>query len=526
MNRLVRAASSITGFTLLSRILGLWRDRLTAQALGADWVAGTFLLAWTLPNLMRRLLGEGALSASFVPAYTKLRRTDPAAARELLAQVAGTVMVLLTPVCLLVATASMLVPPEWLPAPTKGGVPAMRLLLSLNAVLFVYSLPVCLTAVYSGAMNTLGSFALPAAVPIVLNVFWIAAVLLCGPLGITIDVEVANLIAWSLSIGGAMQLLLVLVPLWRRGELLRPRLRLPVRGTAAFAVFAAMGPTVLGMSLNQISSLLDQLMAYYLVAPGAVTYVYLANRLLLFPHALTAMSVAVAVFPKLAHEASDVDRQKMRKTLDLAAAATILVTLPAAVGLIVLGDDVVRVLFQGEKFTEADVWPTVLTSACLVAGLPFIGLAQLYARAFYALGDTGAPARVAVRLVVANAILNLVLVLTTPLGTAALTLSSTLSALANAAILAFRFRRHAPAAHNLGGAWLRSLIASAAMGAVLPFTKVCGPEARTMAKALGNVGLPIVVGMLVYLLAHVLLRSPELQAMRRRPAVPDGPPAE
>ncbi|MBL8755088.1 MAG: murein biosynthesis integral membrane protein MurJ [Planctomycetes bacterium] len=516
MNRLVRAASSITGFTLLSRILGLWRDRLTAQALGADWVAGTFLLAWTLPNLMRRLLGEGALSASFVPAYTKLRRTDPAAARELLAQVAGTVVVLLTPVCLLVASASLLVPPEWLPAPAKGGVPAMRLLLALNSVLFVYSLPVCLTAVYSGAMNTLGHFALPAAVPIVLNAFWIAAVLAAGPLGITVDVEIANLIAWSLTLGGFLQLLLVVVPLWRRGELLRPRLGLPVRGTAAFGVFAAMGPTVLGMSLNQISSLLDQLMAYYLVAPGAVTYVYLANRLLLFPHALTAMSVAIAVFPKLAHEANDVDRARMRRTLDLAAAATILVTLPAAAGLIVLGDDVVRVLFQGEKFTEADVWPTVLTSSCLVAGLPFIGLAQLYARAFYALGDTRAPARVAAQLVGLNFVLNLVLVLTTPLGTAALTLSSSLSALLNAAILAVRFRRHAPSAHDLGSAWLRSLVATAAMCLVLPFVKACGPEARTMARAFGNVALPIVVGLLVYLLAHVLLRSPELQALRRR----------
>ncbi len=516
MNRLVRAVSSITGFTLLSRILGLWRDRLMAQALGADWVAGTFLLAWTLPNLMRRLLGEGALSASFVPAYAKLRRSDPEAARELLAQVAGTVMALLTPVCLLVAVASQVMPAEWLPAPDQGGVPAMRLLLSLNSVLFVYSLPVCLTAVCSGALNTLGHFALPAAVPIVLNVFWIAAVLVAGPLGITVDVDIANFIAWSLAVGGFLQLLLVMLPLWRRGELLWPRLRLPARGTAAFGVFVAMGPTVLGMSLNQISSLLDQLMAYYLVAPGAVTYVYLANRLLLFPHALTAMSVAVAVFPKLAHEANDVDRAGMRKTLDLAAAATILVTLPAAAGLIVLGDDVVRVLFLGKKFTEADVGPTVLTSTCLVAGLPFIGLAQLYARAFYALGDTGAPARVAARLVVVNAALNLVLVLTTSLGTAALTLSSSLSALLNAAILAFRFRRHAAPAHDLGGAWLRAAIATAAMCAVLPFAKVGDADASTMERAFGDVALPIVVGIFVYWLAHVALRSPELAALRRR----------
>jgi putative peptidoglycan lipid II flippase len=517
MTRLLRAAGSISAFTLLSRILGLVRDRLMTQALGASWVQGTFLLAWTLPNLMRRLLGEGALSASLVPAYAKARRgDDPEAARQLLAQVAGTVTMLLTPLCLGVAALSLVLPADWLPAPEHGGVEAMRLLLALNAVLFSYALPVCLTAVYSGALNTLGVFALPAAVPIVLNLFWIAALLVAKPLGIVVDVDVANFAAWCLSLGGVAQLLLVVLPLWRLGELRRPRLGWPRRGTAAFGVFVAMGPTVVGMSLNQVSSLLDQGMAYFLVAPGAVTYIYLANRLLLFPHALTAMSVAVAVFPKLAHEANDADRSILRRTLDLAAAATILVTLPASCGMIVLADDIVRVLFVGGKFTEADVWPTVLTTSCLVAGLPFIGLSQLYARAFYAVGDPGTPARLAARLVLANAALNLTLLLTTGLGTAALALSSSLSSLANALLLARRFHRHAAPGHRLRGAWLRTLLATAAMCAVLPFVRVAPAGASLLWRALGDIALPIGIGMLVYLLAHVLLRSPELQALRRR----------
>ncbi len=517
MTRLLRAAGSISVFTLLSRILGLVRDRLMAQTLGAGWVQGTFLLAWTLPNLMRRLLGEGALSASLVPAYAKARRSgNPDEARELLAQVAGTVTTLLLPLCLGVATLSLVIPAEWLPAPEQGGVEAMRLLLGLNAVLFAYALPVCLTAVFSGALNTLGVFALPAAVPIVLNVFWIVALLVAKPLGIEVDVDVANFAAWCLSVGGVAQLLLVVLPLWQLGELRRPRLRLPKRGTAAFGVFVAMGPTVVGMSLNQVSSLLDQLMAYFLVAPGAVTYIYLANRLLLFPHALTAMSVAVAVFPKLAHEANDADRGQLRRTLDLAAAATILVTLPASYGLIVLGDEVVRVLFAGGKFGEGDVWPTVLTTSCLVAGLPFIGLSQLYARAFYAVGDPGTPARLAARLVIVNAVLNLVLVLATDLGTAALALSSTLSSLANALLLARRFHRHAAPGHALRSAWLRSGVATVAMCAVLPFVRLAPADASLLWRGLGNVAAPILIGMVVYLLAHLLLRSPELRALRRR----------
>ena len=517
MTRLLRAASSISALTLLSRILGLWRDRLMAQTLGAGWVQGSFLLAWMLPNLMRRLLGEGALSASFMPAYLKARKSgDAQAARQLLADVAGVVITILTPLCIAVAALSLVWPAEWLPAPEQGGVPAMRLLLALNAILFVYALPICLTAVLSGALNSLGYFALPAAVPIVLNLFWIVALLLVKPLGITIDVEIANFAAWWLFAGGFAQLLLVIAPLWRRGELMRPRLGLPKRGTAAFAVFAAMGPMVLGMSLNQVSGLLDQLMAWFLVGPGAVTYIYLANRLLLFPHALTAISVAVAVFPRLASQAVGADRQAIRRTLDLAAAAPILVTLPAACGLIVLGDDVVRVLFQGGHFAEDDAWQTVLTSSCLVAGLPFIGLAQLYARAFYAVGDAGTPARLAAWLVVVNACLNLLLVLTTGLGAAALTLASSLSSLANAALLARRFHRHAAPGHELAGAWFRSILATAVMCAVLPFVKVAPADSRLLARALGNVALPIVIGVLVYVLVHVLLRSPELRALRRR----------
>ena len=514
---LLRAAGSITAFTLLSRILGLYRDRLLTQTLGAGWVQGTFLLVWTFPNLMRRLLGEGALSAALVPAYAAARkRGGDHEARQLLAQVIGTVITILTPLCAVVSVASLLLPAEWLPAPEKGGVEAMRLLLSLNAILFVYALPVCLTAAYSGALNTLGVFALPAAVPIVLNLFWILALLTAKPLGFTVDVEIANFAAWSLSIGGFLQLLLVVVPLWRRGALQRPRFGMPIRGTAAFAVFTAMGPMLLGMSLNQVSSLLDTMMAYYLIAPGAVTYIYLANRLLLFPHALTSLSVAVAVFPKLAHEATDVDRRALRQTLDRAAGATILVTLPAACGLIVLGNDVVRVLFQGGEFLEANVRPTEITSSCLVAGLPFIGLAQLYARAFYAVGDAATPAKLAAQLVVVNAALNLLLLKTTGLGTAGLALSSSLSSLANAALLAVRFHRHAAPGHDLRGAWLRAVLATGAMCAVLPFLRLFPAEASTLLRAFGNVLLPIVVGMGVYLLVHVLLKSPELGALRRR----------
>jgi putative peptidoglycan lipid II flippase len=160
----------------------------------------------------------------------------------------------------------------------------------------------------------------------------------------------------------------------------------------------------------------------------------------------------------------------------------------------------------------------VLTASCLLAGLPFIGLAQLYARAFYAVGDTATPARLAARLMLFNFATNVTLVLTTNLGTAALTLSSSLSSAINAWLLSRHFRRHVAPTAGLGNAWLRTTIATVVMCGVLPFVRFVRPEHSLLSRAFGNVAAPIGIGMLVYLLVHVALRSPELRALRRRGA--------
>ncbi len=521
MNRTARAAGVISAMTLVSRILGLIRDSVMASVLGASWVSGTFLVAWSLPNLLRRLLGEGALSASFLPAYaTALRRDGDGPARELLARVSGAVIGILLLLVAAVVTVSLLLPPEWLPAPQQeGGAEGIALLLVLNAILFPYALPVCLSALYSGALNAHRQFAMPAAVPIVLNVFWIVGLVLCAPLGITVDRDIALFVAWFLAVGGVFQLLVLVVPLWRQGRLQRPVLGFPPAGTPARAVFVTMAPTVLGMSLAQFNAMLDQFLAYYLVSPGATNYVYLANRLLLFPHALTALAVAVAVFPRLAERAADGDGQGMRRLLDGAAGATVLVTLPAALGLIVLADDIVAVLFQRGRFTAEDGVQTSWTTICMVAGLPMIGLAQLYARAFYSVGDARTPARQAAWLVLVNFLLNLLLVLGVGMGTAGLATATSLTAGVNALFLARRFRVHAPAGGGLMGAWLRCGVASAVMvGAIWLVRPALDGDATRWAVLGWRVALPIGAAMAAYCGALWLLRAPELQAVRRRPS--------
>ncbi|MEY3160053.1 MAG: hypothetical protein RIT25_44 [Planctomycetota bacterium] len=555
---LLRRVGAISGFTLVSRILGLIRDTLMAWAFGASWVSGTFLLVWVFPNLMRRLLGEGALSASFVPAYTAAhRKGGPDASRQLMAQVIGTMLTWLVPLTLAVVAASLLVPASWLAQSLETGMPGARLMLQLNAVLFPYVVPICLTAIYSGALNVLGSYGLPAAVPTVLNLFWIAALLLLGQvdppwtlllpelaatslvllpagIGTTAALAVPQLahevltpvrdaaaadgavfLGWFLLAGGFAQVLVVLWPLRLAGALARPIGGFPPVGTPGRAVFVAMLPAILGMSASQLSTLSDQVLAYWFVSPGANTYLYLANRLLLFPHALTALSVAVAVFPKLAESASDTDRKGIRATLDTATGATLLITLPAAVGLMVIGQDLVEVLFQRQRFTAEDADATAITSICMVAGLPFIGLVQLYARAFYAVGDNGVPARFAVRLLLVNFSLNLVLVPVLGFGTEAIAASSSLTSALNALLLMRGVQRHCGAGHGIVGSWLRSLVACGAMvGAILLVRPDTGDDRMQM--LLWRIALPIAVGAAAYFAAHLALRSPELAAVRNR----------
>jgi putative peptidoglycan lipid II flippase len=519
MTSTLRAAGVISAFTLVSRILGLIRDRLTTQLLGATWVAGSFLMAWQFPNLLRRLLGEGALSASFLPAYTvALRKEGEPEARRLLSQVTGTVLAILLPLVAVVVVGSLLLPPAWIPAPDKeGGGEGIALLLVLNAILFPYTLPICLSALYSGAMNARRQFAMPAAVPIVLNVFWIAALLLVRSLHITALPDIALFLSWFLAVGGLAQLALVVVPLWRQGALARPRVRLRPEEPRARAVFVTMGPTVLGMSVTQINALVDQSLAYYLVAPGATAYVYLANRLLLFPHALTALALAVAVFPNLAAMAADGNRQGMRTILDRATAAMLVITLPATAGMIAIADDLVSLLFRHGAFTEADAVQTTLTTIWMVAGLPMIGLAQLTARAFYSAGDTRTPAHQAAWLMLVNLGLNLLFVAVFGLGTPGLAASTSITATLNAVLLARRIRVHAGSGSGLAGTWLRCGAATAVMTLGIVLLRPAAAEgAHWSMWALYRIAWPMVLATLLYFGTLWLLRAPELRALRRR----------
>ena len=529
---LLRAAGRVSFLTLVSRVLGLVRDSWTYHVFGMSWVSGAFVLAWTVPNLLRRLLGEGALSAAFVPAFARARtRGGDDAARSLLASVGGTLIVGLGGFCALVVIASFFVPPAvWHLAPgsdAPDGVTSTQvgaLFQELLAILFPYALPVCLLAIWSGALNSLGSFGPGAAAPIVLNLFWLAALALVHARGGDDLTGAMRIVAWFLLAGGIAQLVLAAVFLRRRGFLTPPRL--PGADDDARGVFAAMLPTALGMSVVQLNVLLDQAIAAWLIGAEAINHVYLANRLLLFPHALVALPLATVVFPRLAEQASRDDGTALRKSLDQALSITLMLAVPAAVGLAMIADELLLVAFQHGHYSAEDVPTTRWTTVMLVAGLPAIGSAQLQARALYALGDTRTPALVSAWLVVANVVLNLVLVGVCGFGVPGLTAATSACAFANALILrrvvAKRIGRSAVEAGSIG----RTLVASAVMaGVILAVDQLVPAGGSRLVRALLGLALPIAAGIGTWFLALHLLRSPELLALRARVTRPARTPA-
>ncbi|MCA8958411.1 MAG: murein biosynthesis integral membrane protein MurJ [Planctomycetes bacterium] len=497
----IRAAAGISLVTLVSRVLGLVRDVLMIRTLGFSWATGTFALAWMVPNLLRRLFGEGAISASFVPIYARtVKREGPDAARRLLGSITALLLLVLGGLTAAVLLSCWWVPAEWVgkaSVDSSGDVSAHqqgRLLLDLTIILFPYAIPICLAAIFAGALNTHGSFALPAAAPVVLNVFWIAALALVWALALRDPTLVVSLVAMFLLAGGLAQMALSLVPLLRHRRV--GPLHFPQSGDPARQVLRNMAPTVVGMSLVQLSTILDQTLALYLIDPNAPSFLYTANRLLLFPHALTSLSLATAVFPRFAELGGDGDLAGLRRHLDKACRHTLRVAVPATLGMMLVAPGLIETMFAGERTTAHDLDTAAHTTMCMVASLPAIGVAQLHARALYALGEYRFAAVVSFWLLCINAVLDFALVLGLGFGAPGLALATTVASWLHAAVLRRRVHRSGAQGEpwDLGKTVLATVVMGVAVWGVLQLT---GAQSRLGTLTL-RVALPMACGVFCY----------------------------
>ncbi len=525
------AAKVIMALTLGSRILGMIRD-IAIASLGATRATSAFVVAFQIPNLFRRLFGEGALSAAFVPVFTETSEQEgPGGARRVLANALGLLAALLAGLMLL-GYAVLLV---WHVA--APGAWDRRLLLGLTAVMLPFMVTICLLALGSAALNCRGHFAFPAFAPILLNLFIIAAAWGAAPLWSGRVTGQLYVIAGSVAVAGGVQLAAVLWLLRRAGltAAFRPR---PVQPEIR-TMLRLMGPMILGLGFLQIAELLQTVLAWLFAATpespalhvgawrvakpldeGALMRIYAARRLYQMPLGLLAMSLGVAVFPLLSRYAARGERGSLRDALCRALRLTTVEGVGAGVGLLVLARPIMRAIFAWRRFTVADADAAAFILQMYAVGMWSYCTLTILLRAFYALKDTVTPLIVSCGMMLAN--LALVLALLWRLEAGSFGLATALSATGNAAILTWLLRRRLDGLdlRPLAASFARSAVAAGAMaGVLLGLLELSGRYGEAL---IGNarlltflvVGCGVLLGTGTYLLTLRLLRAPELAELR------------
>lgn len=430
---LLKTLATISGMTLISRVLGFVRDILIARIFGAGVQTDAFFVAFRIPNLLRRLFAEGAFSQAFVPilAEYKNRRTSEET-RELINHVATLLSIALFLVTLIGVIAAPFI--IYVSAPGfAASSEKFELTVELLQITFPYILFISLVSFAGAILNTHGKFSVPALTPALLNLSFIGCALWLAPL---INPPILAL-AWAVFIGGILQLAFQVPFLMRLKLMPRPRLRSP--DTGAWRVLKQMGPAVFGVSISQISLLINTIFASFLIT-GSVSWLYYADRLMEFPAGLLGVALGTILLPSLSRHYADNSTEEYSRLLDWGLRLTILLTLPAAVALALLATPLIATLFYHGEFSANDVWMTRNALVAYSVGLLGMILIKVLAPGFYARQNIKTPVKIAVLTLVATQLMNLAFIL--PLRHTGLALSIALGACLNAGLLYYKLRSH------------------------------------------------------------------------------------
>ena len=508
--------------TLASRLLGMLRDVATASLLGLSGggVMDAFVVAFRFPNLFRRLFGEGALAASYLPELAGQLEKDRESAWQLASATLTWLAVVLVILLLVVESACGL---AWL---LLGDVPGVGLLVGLTAVMMPYMLFICLAAQASATLHALSHFSTPALVPVVLNVCWLIAVLVVAPYFAPDRQAQAYVLAVSVLIAGVLQLGMQIPVLRAFG------FRFDYNWAASRAglgrIVSAMGPTVLGLAITQINTIFDSLIAwglsggtteriawlggrmYYPMQQGAAAAIYYGERLYQFPLGILGLAVATAIFPLLSRHAARGDRGKLGADLSLGLRLVLFLGVPASVGLIILSEPLARLLFERGQFTAEDTERTARMIAAYSTGVWAYCALPVVVRGYYAISDRITPVRVGVAVVGLNLGLNLLLIW--PLAEVGLALSTSLAAAVQLLLLVAIFSRRKISLdfRLLGWTTIRTVLATLLMAAagyaVLHSLPPSGGLAVKLARVLG----PFIVAVAVFCATYWALKGREL----------------
>ncbi len=428
---LVRRIATVGGYTGISRILGFVRDILIAHVVGAGPVADAFFVAFRLPNMFRRIFAEGAFNAAFVPLFARRLEQESVAAAKLFAEQALSVLLF----TLLGLTALAMAAMPWLIhllAPGFAADPAkFELTVQLSRITFPYLLFMSLTALLSGLLNSLHRFAAAAAAPILLNLFFIFALLAVLPF----SGFPGHLMAWTVAAAGIAQFLLLVAAGGRAGMWLS--LRPPRMTPGVKRLLVLMVPGLLSAGVLQINILVGNAIASG--APGAISFLYYADRVYQLPLGLIGIAFGVVLLPDLSRKlragADAVAMTTLNRGLELA----MLLTLPAAVALLVIPDPIVVVLFERGALTREESEAIAAALAAFALGLPAYVLVKILQPGFFAREDTVTPLKMAAASVAANVALSLALF--PVIGHVGIALATALAAWLNTVLLAIGLSR-------------------------------------------------------------------------------------
>lgn len=504
---LLRSTVAFGSMTLLSRVAGFVRDMLQASLFGASAAMDAFIIAYRIPNYLRRIFAEGSFASAFVPVFNEIReKGDSAALKDFLDHVAGA----LCAVVLVVTALGMLLSP-WvasLMAPGSLDEPEKHALIAeMLRIVFPYLFFISMTALAGGVLNSFRLFALPALNPVLFNLTAIASMLWLAP---RFDVP-PKALAYGVLAGGVIQLLVLWPALRRLG--LAPRLRFDRHHPGVKRVFTLMLPTLFSSSVAQLNLIVGTAFAS-LLATGSQTWLYLSDRLIEFPLGLFGVALGTVILPHLSSRFAAHDEEGYSAALDWALRTVLLLALPAALGLFVLAAPLTSTIYEHGHFTAFDTRMAALSLAAMSLGIPGFMLSKVLLPAFYSRQDTRTPMRAAVRTVIIN--VGLTVAIVTPLwwykvpgAHGGIALATGLAGVANAALL-WRALRLSGLYRPLAG-WGRHLarlgLACTTMAlVVLGFTHWIGDFSAIHGLARwGTLLLTVLVGALTYGMALLAL---------------------
>lgn len=520
--RVIRSAGAVGAMTLASRTLGFVRDILMAGFFGTSGAMSAFVVAFKIPNLFRALFGEGALSAAFIPVFVETRQREGEASAWRLARrvftASGAALALLVAIGMLGATLAR----QW-----PGLHERTTLILSLLQIMLPYTFFICLAAVAMAALNSFGRFALPAAVPCLLNVVWIGAIFfVCPRMGATPEARIHG-VAWAVLVAGLLQWIVQVPPMMRLG--FRPWPLGPGRDARLMRMIALMGPVALGRAVTQVNVALDALLAAA-IGQWAAAALYYSERMIYLPMGIFATALGTVLLPLFSGHAARGDEEAIRRAVNHALRMLMFVMIPAAVGLWALSVPIVRMCFEWRTF---DARSTLLTARALrfyAAGMIVFSLGKVFVPAFYALQDTRTPVRVGVWTVGLNIVLSIAFMLAWPLEFkhAGIAFATVVAETVNGLWLAARLHRRlgSPGWRGIARSVARTGACALAMGAAAVALeaalgwRLAAAGLGAKPAQIGAAAVAIGGAVAVYVALSWALRSPEwadlLSALRRR----------